>query len=636
MIAKHVPMNTAKKSDFAELVKYITGPQAKGERVGLVRTTNCHSDQAEDAILEVLNTQMQNTRATSDKTYHLIVSFRANEMPGEATLASIEERLCTGLGFGDHQRVSVVHHDTDNLHMHIAINKIHPTRYTMHEPFNAYHTLGQLCDALETQFGLEKDNHKAQKVGSENRADDMERHAAVESLLGWVKRECTDKIKAATSWNEMHQVMREHGLLIHERANGLVITSENGVSVKASSVNREFSKSKLEARFGKFDADSDSNQSIKPTKRYEKKPICSRINTAELHIRYKAAQQLASATRTAESNKAIARKNRLIEDAKRTGRLKRAAIKLLRAPSVGKKLMYSATSNTLRDEIASINRQYLKERQDIYEKCRRQAWADWLRSEAAAGDQEALAALRARDGATRLMGDTLASRNGIKGRTSMAKPDSVTKQGTIIYRVGRNAIRDDGDKLKVSRGIDLGGIEAALRMAMERYGSCIKVDGSNAFKEQIARAAVALNLTVSFEDAGLEQRRRYLAKSAGDRTSKAQTSSGEIPKSRVFTSKENSPSDAAADKYIAEREAKRKKGIEIPRHVRYAVTSNVSATFSGIRHIDGHVLVLFKLRNDVMVLPVDDATSQRFKRMALGQKVDLSARGPLKTKGWSR
>ncbi|MGF2043786.1 relaxase/mobilization nuclease domain-containing protein, partial [Staphylococcus aureus] len=28
----------------------------------------------------------------------------------------MEDRICAGLGFAEHQRVSAVHHDTDNLH----------------------------------------------------------------------------------------------------------------------------------------------------------------------------------------------------------------------------------------------------------------------------------------------------------------------------------------------------------------------------------------------------------------------------------------------------------------------------------------------------------------------------------------
>ena len=86
MIAKHVSMKSARKSNFAEVVKYITNEQDKNERVGNVTVTNCQFDRPDGAIAEILNTQAQNTRATSDKTYHLIVSFRPGEQPDAATL----------------------------------------------------------------------------------------------------------------------------------------------------------------------------------------------------------------------------------------------------------------------------------------------------------------------------------------------------------------------------------------------------------------------------------------------------------------------------------------------------------------------------------------------------------------------
>lgn len=847
MIAKHVPMTSARKSDFAKLARYITGPQGKDERVGMVRVSNCHTEQAEIALIEMLNTQAQNTRSIGDKTYHLIVSFRAGEMPDEATLKAIEERLCAGLGFSDHQRISVVHHDTDNLHMHIAVNKIHPTRYTIHDPFNAYHTLGQLCDKLESDYGLEKDNHTASKVGSENRASDMERHAAVESLLGWIKRECKDQIQSAQSWAALHQVMREHGLQIHARANGLVITSESGVSVKASSVGRDLSKAKLEERLGTFAPSAEPVQSMKASKRYDKQPMRSRVNTVELHARYKAAQQLATTTRATEWGRAIARKHRLIEDAKRNGRLKRAAIKLVGASAIAKKLMYAATSKTLRDDIAAINRQYLKERHESYEKHQRRAWADWLRSEAAAGDQEALAALRAREAATGLYGNTVGGQAGAKEKSIGAKHDSVTKKGTIIYRVGASAVRDDGDKFQVSRGADEAGLEAALRMAIDRYGSCITVNGSAAFKEKIAQVAAAADLFVRFDDDALERRRQQLAQAVKPKGNKhgndsndggavrrrpdrsrdgggrqaaasraaavttqasvsapatlhgqrgvygnkpdarsaretappearhglrglselgvvyvthrgevllpghvpghvehqgtkpdhgvrrdfrrpgrlrpdgaaakaaaaaerrriaAHTAASQIaaipagesatligkpnvgrvgtapppaskdrlrrlsqlgtivigeateirtpvapptpdtalppakreavPRRDIFGVENTSAGQAAADKYIDEREKKRSIGFDIPKHVRYNFFNDGTLDYAGIRQIEGQALALLKLGDEVMVLPVDDATARRLRRVAVGQKLGVTAKGAIKTKGRSR
>ena len=127
--------------------------------------------------------------------------------------------------------------------------------------------LGQLCEKLEQEYGLTQVNHKANKVGSENRAFDMEHHAGVESLLGWIKRECLEQMQAATSWAEIHRVMQENGLELKERGNGLVMTNQDGLMVKASSVARELSKGKLEDKFGTFAPSSDRQANAESTKK---------------------------------------------------------------------------------------------------------------------------------------------------------------------------------------------------------------------------------------------------------------------------------------------------------------------------------------------------------------------------------
>ncbi|WP_394809200.1 relaxase/mobilization nuclease domain-containing protein [Nitrosomonas sp.] len=55
-----------------------------------------------------------------------MLSFPEGERLSFSDLNAIEERFCDVLGFNGHQRISVIHDDTNNLHMHIAINKIHP------------------------------------------------------------------------------------------------------------------------------------------------------------------------------------------------------------------------------------------------------------------------------------------------------------------------------------------------------------------------------------------------------------------------------------------------------------------------------------------------------------------------------
>jgi hypothetical protein len=516
MIAKHVPMTSIRKSDFGALVRYITNPQQKTERVGQVSVTHCQTDRVDASILEVLNTQAQNTRAATDKTYHLIVSFRAGEQPNATTLRAVEARICESLGYGEHQRVSAVHYDTDNLHLHIAINKIHPTRYTIQNPYNDHKTLAQICEKMERDYGLEPDNHRAQKRGAENRAQDMERHAGIESLIGWIKRECLGQIQNAQSWAELHQVLRDNSLEVRQRANGLVITDSAGIMVKASSLSRDLSKAKLEARLGAFEPAPELGVT-KPSRRYEPRPVRTGADTSELYAKYRAEQERCGRERQAQSLAARSRKNHAVDAAKRAGRLKRTIIKLMVDGGIGKRALYALAGKGLKDEIHKIVKQYNAERELIHKKYRREAWADWLRRKATEGDGAALAALRAREAAQGLKGNTL---TGQKRRVSGASdatnaisaiPDSITKKGTIIYRIGASAIRDDGAKLAVSRGATQAGLEAALRMAIDRYGSHLTINGSKEFKAQIANVAAKKRLPVTFADAALERRRRSLA-----------------------------------------------------------------------------------------------------------------------------
>jgi hypothetical protein len=509
MIAKHVPMRSLGKSDFAGLANYITDAQSKDHRLGHVQATNCEAGSIQDAITEVLATQHTNTRAKGDKTYHLIVSFRAGEQPSADTLRAIEERICVGLGYGEHQRISAVHNDTDNLHIHIAINKIHPTRHTMHEPYYPHRALAELCTALERDYGLERDNHEPRKRGAEGRAADMERHAGVESLVGWIKRECLDEIKGAQSWQELHQVMRDNGMELRVRANGLVFEAGDGTMVKASTVARDLSKPSLEARLGPFEASPERQAQTTAKRQYRKDPIRLRVNTVELYAKYKAEQQSLTTARAQALERARHRKDRLIEAAKRSNRLRRATIKVVGEGRANKKLLYAQASKALRSEIQAINKQFQQERTALYAEHSRRTWADWLKKEAQHGGADALAALRAREAAQGLKGNTIRGEGQAKPGHAPAV-DNITKKGTIIFRAGMSAVRDDGDRLQVSREATREGLQEALRLAMQRYGNRITVNGTVEFKAQMIRAAVDSQLPITFTDPALESRRQAL------------------------------------------------------------------------------------------------------------------------------
>ncbi|NOU20321.1 MAG: relaxase/mobilization nuclease domain-containing protein, partial [Methyloglobulus sp.] len=549
---------------------------------------------------------------------------------------------------------------------------------------------------------------------------DMEHHAGIESLLGWIKRECFDQIQAAQSWKALHRAMQVNGLKLQERGNGLVITALDGTTVKASSVDRDFSKTKLEVRFGAFVPSTEQGNSDCPTKQYEPKPLRSRVDTAGLYARYKHEMSAMNPLRAVELSRAIQRKNRLIEEAKQRGRLKRSTLKLIKGQRTTKRILYAQTSLTLRDEISKINKSYLNGRQAIYHQYKRLAWADWLKQQATVGDQEALAALRARLVTIGLKGDTMGGEVRQATEGFQAEQDSITKKGTVFYRVGKTIIRDDGERLKVGRGITQANLQAVMMMAMERYGQHIKVNGSADFKEQVVQAAASANLPITFDDADLACRHQAILQSnttqehsherkptSGNRGRNDRGGNGDTRPALTRTLPKRFPSfkkpdlgrigsrpppesqnrlrglselgvvhlaqrgevllsgdvpghmeqqgtqpvnrlrrgavgagaitagQAAANKYIAEREAKRLLLYDIPKNTRYHTPGGVTV-FGGIRQVDGQFLALLKDSDQMMVLPIDEATSRRLKRIAVGDCVTVSPNGTIKTKGRSR
>lgn len=180
MIAKRIPRSKGTSSP-ARLVRYMVAAQGgiepeswkrtadyildtkgtttQGEKVSSYRVTNCGTDDPAQAATIIEAIQAANTRSKADKTYHLVFSFPPGERPPLDVLHAIEDELCEAIGYADHQRVSAVHIDTDHLHVHVAINKVHPTGLQNIEPFYDKQRLMETCERLEIKYGLQRTNH---------------------------------------------------------------------------------------------------------------------------------------------------------------------------------------------------------------------------------------------------------------------------------------------------------------------------------------------------------------------------------------------------------------------------------------------------------------------------------------------
>ncbi|MDE7315002.1 MAG: relaxase/mobilization nuclease domain-containing protein, partial [Mucispirillum sp.] len=269
MITKKSVMRNKNISNYGSLADYIVNEQTDGKirNIAMWTSSDYDNDDLDLFIKEVALVQQANTLSNDDKTYHLIVSFRENELDINK-LKQIEEDIAYGMGFEKHQRLCVVHNDTDNLHFHIAINKINPETNKIYTPYRDYQKLNDIAVAIENKYGLIKDNHIKSEIAY-SKAQDIEKSGYMQSMQSYIQNIDMDNI---SSWQDFHKQLNEYGIMFLKRGAGAVFANgEQKIYVKASNVNRDYSLNKLEKRFGKYEPYNYDKNNTK--EKYEKKPV---------------------------------------------------------------------------------------------------------------------------------------------------------------------------------------------------------------------------------------------------------------------------------------------------------------------------------------------------------------------------
>jgi len=285
VIAKHIPRD--KPGSFTDLAKYVAAAKEPGEKLDDLWIINANAGETiEDldlAIREVEAQQALNKRVKTDKQYHLMVSFPEGEKPTPEAMRDMEREFAKALGFTDHPRVVGTHIDTNNFHMHVAYSRIHPKTFKAHSPEWDYRALEKTSRAMEQKYGLKVDLGRADKQEADRKphaARDKEAHTWEQSFHGYVNEHKDRLMKArskAKNWQDLHAAFAKYDLTLVKRGNGLVIgtgpNSENGKKhIKASSLDRSFSKAALEKQFGSYKRPEKAQERAKPISRYKRSP----------------------------------------------------------------------------------------------------------------------------------------------------------------------------------------------------------------------------------------------------------------------------------------------------------------------------------------------------------------------------
>lgn len=281
MISKHISCK-ASNDNYKRLADYIAAAKhtKKQEKCLLSWCAGCiDNEDYESSITEVELTQSLNTRTNKEKTYHLIISFR-KEDEGKLTeedFKNIEQEFAKALGFEEHQRHCGVHINTDNMHMHIAYNMIHPKKLTRHEPYRDYQVRDKVCRELEQKYnlsidkGIDKADLSVKLKDSSARQEAQTGEESFERYCHNHHDDIMELLGKAQNWQDVHKTFALFGLHLKTSGNGLAIKNAMGKqSIKASSLNKGLSMAQLTQKFGKFEP-AKNIENILPTVYYKKK-----------------------------------------------------------------------------------------------------------------------------------------------------------------------------------------------------------------------------------------------------------------------------------------------------------------------------------------------------------------------------
>lgn len=520
---------------FDRLAGYVVDHGGGGERVVGARITNCGDDDIEMALDEIARVQVQNTTSKAGKAYHLVVSFPEGERPTLEQLRDIEDHLVAAIGLEDHQRISAIHDDTDNLHVHVAVNKVHPTTYRNVEPFYDKRKLMSACRALELKHGLAIDNHglsedpeRKIEAGVErdqsklrDGAAKMEAHGGRQSLTSWIADSAKSDLMTAAveahSWAELHAAFAEHGLELRRKGAGLA-AGVPGTSawVKASSIDRSLSVNALKKRLGAFVAAERSKGGPAPGQGYTGQPRHGAALTNDIYASYEQVRSSAEAVRTAAAagvNQANAAYSIQLREHYRKEKAElRSRFDLRGHP---RRAALERLEMARKDAYANRHKLAAKARAEVRAAYPLPTWQRFLQEKAERGDETALSVLRARAATTGRLGcgvlaaaDVSAARHLVYQHLS----PQARSNGDMVYTVrdgGR--VTDRAAEVRTDT-MSAGAAFLALSLALDRFGNQpLVIEGTEAFKAVVLEASVTRGVDVRFSDPVLESARQAAA-----------------------------------------------------------------------------------------------------------------------------
>ncbi|MBT9749216.1 relaxase/mobilization nuclease domain-containing protein [Desulfovibrio desulfuricans] len=219
----------------------------------------------EDAQVAEMSARCTEARHIPD---HWVLSWQPEEMPTESQLHEAAALFTKEMGLEGHHIIYAAHNNTQNVHLHLCISRVHPETgkvVEINKGFDRIAAMRAICIIEHRQGWKQEQNpyfemtingpqrRENYKQGLSEKASLYEAKTGNPSLERRVKA-LAPLVASATSWQDLHIKLADHGMTYEKRRGGAIIKASDGSGfVKASKCAREASLASLEKRFGAFE-----------------------------------------------------------------------------------------------------------------------------------------------------------------------------------------------------------------------------------------------------------------------------------------------------------------------------------------------------------------------------------------------
>ena len=213
---------------------------------------------------------------SKDPISHYVLSWRTGEQPTPPQIEVAVDLFLNELGLSGHQVFYGLHVDTDHIHLHVMINRVHPWTFKViqsHQGFDleaAHRAIARIEHAqgwrreehgryrVQDNGQVRRERYAQQREPSGNSRRTRVRDARGGALTAGAKsaeqiaiEEGAPLIRQATGWEALHEGLAMVGMRYERQGSGALLWVGK-VAVKASRAGRDCSRRAVEQRLGDY------------------------------------------------------------------------------------------------------------------------------------------------------------------------------------------------------------------------------------------------------------------------------------------------------------------------------------------------------------------------------------------------